>query len=169
MEEDSSRVSKTVVFLLSLALWALAGCQTTGLDRAGYARARFFLESGSSEGFSAAVALPISRVQIPIESDAIVSEYDYLSIDVVNVDLGRCLAFTLKPAAARAFYQISVGNQGKRLVLIVNGEPLGVRRISGPISDGKIYVFLEVDDDRLMELARKLKETNFDIQKKLTR
>ncbi len=54
-------------------------------------------------------------------------------------------------------------------MLVVNGEPLGVRQIAGPISDGKIYVFLEVKDDRLLELAGKLKETNFDIQKKLTR
>ncbi len=111
----------------------------------------------------------MSRIEIPIESEAIVSEYDYLSIEVVDVDLGRCLAFTLKPAAAREFYQISVGNQGKRLVLVVNGEPLGVRKINGPIADGRIFVFLEVSDDRLMELAKKLKETNFDIQKKLKR
>lgn len=160
---------KSGVLMLFSVLFALVGCRTTGMDDAEFTRARFFLEDVSRDGYSAAVTLPVSRVQIPIEGDAIVSEYDYFSIEVADVDLGRCLSFTLKPAAARAFYQISVGNQGKRLVLVVNGEPLGVRKINGPISDGKIFVFLEVDDDRLMELATKLKETNFDIQKKLTR
>lgn len=157
------------VFLLLSAFFVLAGCQTTGRDGADYTRARFFLESSSTDGFSAAVALPVSRVQIPINGDAIVSEFDYLAIDVVDVELGRCLAFSLKPAAARAFYQVSVGNQGRRLVLVIDGEPLGARSINGPIADGKIFVFLEVSNDRLMELANKLKETNFDIQKKLTR
>ncbi|MDQ8179692.1 hypothetical protein [Pelagicoccus sp. SDUM812005] len=160
---------KSVAFVLLSAVLALLGCQSTGMDGVDFTRARFFLESGSNAGFSAALTLPVSRIQIPVEGQAIVSEYDYLSVDVVDVDLGRCLAFTLKPAAAREFYQISVGNQGKRLVLVINGEPLGVRKITGPIADGRIYVFLEVKDDRLMELARKLKDTNFEIQKKLKR
>lgn len=160
---------KSATIPLLLVLLAMVGCQTTGMDSAAYTRARFFLESVSSEGYGAAVALPVSGIQIPLQGQAIVSEYDYLAVDVVDVDLGRCLVFTLKPAAAREFYQISVGNQGKRLVLIVNGEPLGVRLIDGPIADGRIFVFLEVSDSNLMELARKLKETNFDIQKKLKR
>ncbi len=160
---------KPGILLLLSAVIALAGCQSTGLDGVEYTRARFFLESVSKDGFSAALTLPISRIQIPVEGEAIVSEFDYLTIDLVEVDLGRCLVFALKPAAARAFYQISVGNQGKRLVLVVDGEPIGVRSINGPIADGRIFVFLEVNDDRLMELATKLKETNFDIQKKLSR
>ncbi|MDQ8185244.1 hypothetical protein [Pelagicoccus sp. SDUM812002] len=169
VEEDSSFVPNSVLLLLLTAAFALAGCQSTGMDGANFTRARFFLESVSSDGYSAAVTLPLSRVQIPVESEAIVSEYDYHSIEVVDVDLGRCLAFTLKPPAAREFYQISVANQGKRLVLVVNGAPLGVRKIDGPIANGKIFVFLEVSDKNLEELAKKLKESNFDIQKKLKR
>lgn len=139
------------------------------MDTAAYTRARFLMESRTTDGYSAMVTMPVSRVRVPVEGKAIVSEFDYQSIELAEIDLGKCLLFTLRPPAARAFYQISAGNQGKRLVLVVNGEPLGVRSISGPIADGRIFVFLEADDDRLHELATKLKETNFDIQKKLTR
>ena len=160
---------KSAALLLVSAVCFLAGCESTRLDQGEYARARFFLESFAGSGQASVVTLPVSRIQVPVESQAIVSEYDYLSVEAVDVDLGRCLAFTLKPAAAREFYQISVGDQGKRLVLVVEGQPLGVLLIGGPIADGRIFVFPELGDDRLMELARKLKETNIDIQRKLKR
>lgn len=155
--------------LFLLILIGLVGCQTTGLDNETYTRARFLLEAVSDDDYSALVTLPLSRVQIPLEGEAVLSEFDYLSIDVAEVELGKCLLFTLKPAAARAFYQISVDRQGSRMVLVVNGEAIAARRIERPIADGRIFVFLEATDERLEELEKKLKETNFDIQKKLSR
>ncbi|WP_221774614.1 hypothetical protein [Pelagicoccus albus] len=134
-----------------------------------YLRARFILESSSQSDMSALVTLPISLVQIPVEGDAVLSEFDYYSIDIAEVALGKCLAFTLKPAAAREFYQISVANQGKRLVLVLNGEAVAARRIDEPIADGRVFIFLEADDERLAEVANQLQKTNFDIQKKLSR
>lgn len=154
-----------VLGLGALAL-LLSGCQSK-VDTAAFVRARFFLESKQSDGYAALVTLPISLVRVPIEGEAIVSEFDYAAVEVAEVEFGKCLVFLLKPAAARAFYQISVANQGKRLVLVINGEPLGARRIDGPISDGRIYVFLEATDSDLETLAGQLKETNRLIQKQL--
>ncbi|MDQ8205436.1 hypothetical protein [Pelagicoccus sp. SDUM812003] len=152
-----------------LLLSLLAGCQTGRIDPAELTRARFFLEKADGDAYSAIVTLPLSQVKIPVEGDAILSEFDYLAIDLAELELGNCLSFTLKPAAARAFYRISVANQGKRLVLVVDGQPIGARRIDGPVSDGRIYIFLEVPDETLEELAADLKKTNADIQKTLSR
>lgn len=152
-----------------MAILFLVGCMTTGMDVSEYTRARFVLESTSDEDFSAIVKLPLSEVQIPVEGDAILSEFDYHAIDVAEVSLGKCLMFTLKPTAARAFYQLSVMNQGKRLVLVVDGVGLGARRIDAPIADGRIFMFLEATDEKLQEIAEKLQRTNIDIQKKLSR
>lgn len=134
-----------------------------------YARARFVLEAISEDAYSALVTLPLSGVQIPVEGDAVLAEFDYERIEVVELQLGKCLVFSLKAPAARAFYQISVAAQGRRIVLVVNGKALAARRLDGPIGDGRIFIFLEATDERLEELAEKLKKTNFEIQKKLSR
>ncbi|EDY81617.1 hypothetical protein VDG1235_1235 [Verrucomicrobiia bacterium DG1235] len=155
--------------ILCAGLVLFAGCQSTGMDTAEYTRARFVIESTSKDGYSAVVTLPVSQVQVPVEGEAVLSEFDYHAIDLVEVELGKCLVFSLKPQAARAFYQLSVANQSKRLVLVIDGDPIGARRIDGPIADGRIFVFLETTDERLEDLAKQLKETNFDIQKKFSR
>lgn len=131
--------------------------------------ARFVLEHDGSDSYAASVVLPISGVRIPVESKAVVSEFDYLDIDAVTLELGRGLVFSLKPAAARDFYRISVTGQGKRLVLLFNGQAVGARRIDGPVADGKIYIFIEATDAEVDAFAAKIKETNLDIQKKLSR
>lgn len=160
---------KMGIILAVFSLLFLAGCQSTGMDVEDYARARFLLEAESEDDFSALVTLPLSAVKIPVQGDAILSEFDYRAIDIAEVALGKCLVFSLKGPAAREFYQISVANQGRRLVLAINGRAIGVRRIDGPISDGRIYIFLEATDEGLEEIANQLQETNFEIQKKLSR
>ena len=96
------------------------------------------------------------------------TEYDFLDVGVVELDLGLCLQFTLSHQASRAFYQTSANNQGKRLVLLVNGKALGLRRIDRPVSNGVIYVFVEVPDGELPELAKNLKDTSIEVQKKIS-
>lgn len=155
--------------LAGLLALLLGGCASSGLKPQEFLRARFLLEAGRGGDYSAAVTLPVSRVQIPVDGDAILSEFDYQAIEVAEAELGKCLQFVLKPAATRAFHQVSVGNQGKRLVLLLNGQPMGARRIDGPIANGQIFIFLEVDDAQLEDIGNKLKETNREIQKKLTR
>lgn len=152
-----------------IAAALLGGCGTTQLDPNSLTRARFTLEADGASGYAASIVLPVSQVRIPVENDAILSEFDYQSIQLAELELGKCLRFSLKPAAARELYRITVGNQGKRLVLLVNGKPLGVRRIDGPIADGVIMVFAELPDKELEALAGELGKTNFEIQKSLNR
>jgi len=66
-----------------------------------------------------------------------------------------------------ALPQESANNLGRRLVLIIDGMPIGVRRIHRPVSDGVIYMFLEVPDARLGAIATNLKGTSIEIQQKL--
>ena len=83
--------------------------------------------------------------------------------------MGTCLRFTTTRRASRVLYQESASNQGKRMVLLVNGRPLGIQRIERPIADGVFHIFVELPDSELPELARNLKGTSLDIQAKLNR
>lgn len=162
------RIPMGLCLLASVAIM-LSGCQSSKVDPTEFVRARFLIEASQNDDYAAIVTLPVSLVQVPVKGEAIVSEFDFAAIELAEVELGKCLVFVLKPTAARAFYQLSAANLGKRLVLLLNNEPLGVRRINNPISDGRIYMFLEVTDSNLEELAEKLRETNIDIQKQLNR
>lgn len=132
-------------------------------------KARFHFEDTSAGDYAVMVRLPISGVQIPVQGKAVLSEFDYHAIDLVELELGKSVMFTLKPTAARAFYQLTAGNQGKRLVLVIDGQPFGARRIDGPIADGRIVIFLETSDEELERIVEQLRETNIEIQKKLSR
>jgi hypothetical protein len=85
------------------------------------------------------------------------------------VDLGKCLLFQLTPSATRDFYRMSVTHQGRRLVLVVNDTTLGARRIDGPITNGVIFVFVELPDIELPGLVEDLKKSSAALQKELAR
>ncbi len=113
------------------------------------------------------ITMPVSGARIRVDSQAILSEYDILDVQVADVEFGKCLLFTLTPAAARDFYKATAMNQGKRVVLLVNNEALGVRIINQPISNGALFVYLELPDDSLEKLAREMKGTIVEIRKTL--
>ncbi len=165
-ERACKGVGRWVLFLALGGLSVLAtSCNTTsvGFD---YDKtlARFVVESGQ-EG--SVVTMPVSGVRIQVNPKATLTEYDLVSVEVAEVELGKCLQFTLTHTASRIFYQASVMNQGRRLVLMVDGDAIGLRRIDGPISDGVIYIFLEIPDAELPELAKNLKGTSIEIQKQI--
>ncbi len=143
----------------------LVSCKTTGVGFE-YERAvaRFVLES---ENRGSIVTMPVSEVRIQVDPTAVLTEFDLESVAVAEVELGQCLQFRLTHQASRTFYQASANNQGRRMVLIVNGQPLGLQRIERPVSDGIFYVFVEIPDADLPELARNLRGTSIEIQNKL--
>lgn len=155
---------------LFLIAWALCGygCRSTPAAR-DYApvRARFFLESGSADGTP--IALPQSGVRVTVNSQPVIAEGDIANVELVQVDLGKCLLFQLTPAATRDFYRMSVSHQGRRLVLIIDGEPLGARRIDGAITNGALFVFVEVPDAALPALVDNLKKSSVAIQREIAR
>lgn len=146
----------------------LAGCQSTK-PPTDYKPtwARFFLESASGDGTP--VTLPQSDVRLMVNSKPVLTEGDILNVEVVQVDLGKCLMFQLSPSATRDFYRMSVSHQGRRLVLVVNDNTLGARRIDGAITNGAIFVFVEVPDAELPALVENLKKSSVALQREIAR
>ncbi len=154
--------------LLTMALALQAGCGTLSKPAPPPLVARFFLEADSREA-GRAVVLPQSGVSITIAPKPVLMEFDFLDVQVVQVPLGRCLAFRLTLAAGRDLFRLTGREQGRRLVLTLNDEVLAARRIDQPIDDGVLIVFLEVADARLPELADALRHTSTEIQHRLAR
>ena len=128
---------------------------------------RFFLESATGDGTP--ITLPKSGVRLAVNPKPVITEGDIVNVEVVQVDLGKCLFFQLSPTATRDFYRMSVSHQGRRLVLVINDVPLGARRIDGAITNGVIYVFAEMADAELPELVANLKKTSVALQKELAK
>ena len=143
----------------------LSACKTTsGGGDFEMMVARFVVETDQG---GAVVAMPLSGARIQVNPKATLTEYDIVNVAVADLELGRCLQFTLTHQASRAIYQTSATNQGRRLVLLVNGKALGLRRMDGPISNGVVHMFVEIPDAGLPELAKNLRETCIEVQKKI--
>lgn len=129
--------------------------------------ARFFLESASGDGTP--LTLPQSGVRVPVNPKPVIAEGDILNVELVQVDLGKCLLFQLSTSAIRDFYRMTVTHQGRRLVLVLDGEAVGARRIDGPITNGVLYMFVERPEGDLPALVQNLKNSSTAIQRELAR
>lgn len=153
---------------LALAGFLLIGCGTTpSADRPAPALARFFLESADARG--AEMALPQSGVRLVVNPQPVLVEGDFTNVELMQVELGKCLMFQLSPSAGRDFHRLSGSHQGRRLVLVINGTPLGARRIDGPVANGVVYVFLELPDEALPTLVENLRATTARLQREIAR
>lgn len=147
-------------------LLLLNGCQTaepSPLDQT--LIARFFMEVRPGTA-GVTVQLPVSKVVLNINPKPVLVEYDIVNVEFAKVDLGWCLYFEFSPAAARDFYRLSAANLGGRLLLSLNDNPIGVRRLDQPIADGGLFIFLEVPNEDLPPIAERLKRTSAAIAKK---
>ena len=154
----------TVVSLLLGMALLLAGCQT-GTRKSAGPWARFYIESTSAGAVE--TLLPVSEVRVAIAPKPVITEFDITNVELMQVELGRCLLFQLTGSAARDLYRMTAAHQGRRLVLIVDGVAMGVRRIDGPIADGNLMIFVEVPDSALPELQGKLKRSAADLQQQM--
>lgn len=105
------------------------------------------------------VTLPVSGTSIQIQSEPLVNEFDIFNVDMVKVDMGVALLLQVSPKGARDLYRGSVSSMGGRIVLLINGNAIGARRIDGAIQDGNFYTFVEVDNAELGQLVLDIKET----------
>jgi len=165
---SASGIMRTSLFVAVLGMLGLAGCQGTK-PPTDYrpTQARFFLESSSNDGTP--VTLPRSGVRLIVNSKPVLTEGDIVNVEVVQVELGKCLLFQLTPTATRDFYRMSVSHQGRRIVLVLDGNAVGARRIDGPITNGALFVFAEVPDTALPALVDDLKKTSVALQRELAR
>lgn len=162
----SRRHFRRMVGLGLLVCIALSGCRTA--DPAFRPTwARFFLESADGRGMP--LVLPQSEVRITVNQRPVFTEADIINVDIAQVELGRCLAFQLSSSATRDCYRLTGSSQGRRLVLAINGEPFGARRIEGPIANGLVMVFVELPDSALPALVSDMRRSTAKLQKELAR
>ncbi len=150
--------------LATIALFA-AGCQTTRVEEE-RALARFYLET---RGAGVEVSLPVSEVTLAIEAKPVLTEFDFVAVELAEVELGRCVLFRLTREAARDLYRLTAANQGRRLVLTIDGEAVGARPIEAPMGDGELLVFVEVSDAELDALVRRLQQTTARVREEVKR
>jgi len=161
------RAGRVCLLGVSLLL-GLAGCGSAPSARDFTpTQARLFLES--SDTSAPAVKLPKSEVIIRVSSKAIITEGDIVDAEVAQLELGRCLLLRVTPAAARDLYRLTVLNQGRRMVLALNGVALGARQIDGPFAEGTVLIFVEITDGELTTLVTDLKRTSAELQKEMAR
>jgi hypothetical protein len=146
--------------ILILGCLALASCQSGPEEpKVQPLIARFFLEAQPGQS-AATLQLPVSKLKLNVNPKPVLVEYDIASVQVAKVDLGWCLLFHLTPAATKDFYRLSVGSQGRRLVLTLNGTPAGARRLDQVVGDGGLLMFIEVLDSDLPVLADRIRRTS---------
>ncbi len=151
--------------LLGLALVA-TGCASSKKKDYPIAVVRFMMESGGRES-GGTVRLPRSGTTMMVAPKAEFSEYDIVRCSVVENELGKSLAFQLTPQAGRDLYRLSAMNQGLRIITVLNGRAIGARRIDGPLAQGHIVTYVEIDERELDELAKNITSTSLDAQKEL--
>lgn len=157
----------TFLVVTLAALFVAAGCKSSTKKKDFEVTvARFFMEANEGDNF-ASVTLPVSGVQIALNSKPVVTEYDFTGVQIAESDLGKFLVFNLTSDATRDVYRVTGNNQGKRLVLFINDKPVGARIIDRPFNTGAISVFAALPDDLLKELAKNMNETSIDIQKQI--
>lgn len=159
-----------VVALAAAGLGAAGGCQSSRADRDFEPIVpQFLLEASEDQPRTQVVELPVSEVRIPVYPRVALPQSDVRNVELVKVDLGLCLLFEFTPSASRSLMRLSSANLGRRLVVTLNGRPMGARVMEGPITDGRLFIFVELPEDQLSDTAVNLKKTVHEIQAALTK
>lgn len=144
--------------LALMSLLALSACNSTRKVEPTSAVARFVIEADAGQP-AVTLVLPVSGVTLRVQPKPVITEFDIIGVAEAQVEMGRCLAFRLSGSAARDLYRLTGTNIGSRLVLLVDGQPLGARVIDRPMEGGVIFIFAEVPDANLPELVKNLNHT----------
>ena len=110
------------------------------------------------------LTLPISGSTVRVESKPIVNEFDIINAEMVKVDMGLALMLQLNDTGRRELYRRSVTNKGNRVVLTSNDKAVGTRVLDGAITDGVLYMFVEMNDEELARFVLDLKTSITELQ-----
>jgi hypothetical protein len=164
----------TKMFYASFAILLLCfsmlmgGCVHQPLETHALVIARFLIEADATQT-AIQVTLPLSGVAIRVAPKPVITEFDITSVAEAQVDLGRCVLFRLSNSAARDLYRLTATNIGQRLVLVLNGQPVGARVVDRPIEGGMLFIFLELPDETLGQLVDDLNFTTGKVQEEVAR
>lgn len=154
---------------LLLAGLALGGCASkTAKKDYPVSVIRFMVEATAQEN-GGVVRLPLSGVIIPIAPKTYFTEYDIMRCEVIDNELGKSLSFQFTEDATRDLYRFTATNQGKRLVLVLNGVAIGAMRISSANSQGFVIAYVEFPEAELVTLAKNITRTSEDARKEAAR
>lgn len=169
-----TRFSIALLALVSAILWS--GCQTTGSSSRNTidftpALTQVYIEARPrvARESTIPVQLPLSGTRIFLDPQPILLEWDFRDVTLLPTRDGPAFNFVLTPDAGRDLGRISTNNVGRRLVIVINQNVLGVAPIGRPMTDGVIRTYLEIPDEFAAELARDLSRTSQEIQRELTR
>ena len=137
----------------------LGGCSSSKkIDRADALAPRFHVEAGPGAP-GVPVVLPVSDARIRVTPQPVLTEYDVTRVELVSGGVAPALRFELTPAAAQALERLSATSAGRRLVLVIRGEAVGVRVLEEPITDGRVVVFVERPEATVATLATRLQRS----------
>lgn len=158
---------KTLLFGLLLTAVLLGGCRTNDSDFRPHVT-RLYLEESNHLPASHIMdmVLPISGSHITVQSRPVYAEWDIAQAAQFETEFGPAIILLLNSQAAKDFYRTSITNQGRRLVLTINGVPLGAHYIDRPIEDGRVAFFLELPDEDLPEVVKAIQQTSLEVQKR---
>ena len=108
------------------------------------------------------VEFPVSGTRIALRKEPLVSEFDIVNVELVKVDMGLALLLQTNEKGARELYRGTVTHMGGRIVLMVNDNPVGARRIDNSFRNGDFgnyYTFVEIDDEELGQLVLDMKKS----------
>ncbi len=159
----------TLALITSAVCLLAAGCMSSK-KKGDYTEAsvRFAFEVGGRE-VGTQIRLPQSGVVLTISPKFLFTEFDVSKCEAANDELGPVLVFSFTEAAARDLYRMTATNQGLRLVTIMNGVPIGARRIDSPLNSGYFVTNVEVEPATLNELAKNITRTSEEARKKAER
>jgi hypothetical protein len=147
--------------LLPLAM-LMVGCASK--KRETPLAARFYLEAGETEA-GVPVVMPRTDLRVRVLPQPVLSEYDVRNVELAEVEMGRCLQFEFSGSAADALRRLSAQHPGRRVVLVLDGEPIGVRVLDEPLPDGRLLVFVQRPDSELPALVARLKRSADTLQR----
>lgn len=155
---------KYLLFFPLLAL-VFCGCKKDKLDTEDMKIPRLMVETRGVDygGLGGDVArLPVSGTRIPLRKEPLVNEFEIVNVELVKVDMGLALLIQTSEAGARQLYRGTVTHMGGRIVMTVNDNPIGARRIDSSMQDsnfGNFYTFVEISDEELGQLVLDMKKT----------
>ena len=104
------------------------------------------------------MGLPSKRA-VRVVPIPVIDEHDVANVEMARVQQGKGLLFYLTAEGAQRLSQLTRDGVGLSLVLEINGNAIGERRIDGEIQNGQLFTFVEIPDELLEKMVFSLKET----------
>ncbi len=150
------------LFILSILVFSGISCRKDDTTIGNAHIPRLMIEKrGVNYGAMSGVELrlPFSRAEILVDKEPLVNEFEIRNVELVKVELGMALLLQMTEKGSRDLFRGTVTGNGGYIVLTINGNPIGIRRIEGAIDNGNFYTFVELPDEGLSQLVFNIKET----------